>query len=153
MIHWGEESGMTLVEMLVVLAIIGVAASATVLGIGAATREASVQAEARRLASRLQLAADETMINDRPLAFAWDKSGYAFVAWDGGGWRAGEGEAFERHGLPDGMKLDMGKRQPPLMVGIDGTGIPLAARIEGASDSWAVVYDGLKASAMPVPAS
>ena len=40
--------------MLIVLAIIGVAAGAVALGIGAATRAPNVEAEARRFANRLQ---------------------------------------------------------------------------------------------------
>ena len=70
---------MTLVEMLAVLAIIGVAAGTTVLGIGAATRAPSVESEARRLSTRLQSVADEAMVSDRPVAFTWDAKSYAFL--------------------------------------------------------------------------
>ena len=95
-----REAGLSLVEMLVVLAIIGVLAGSTVLGIGAASRSSSIEAEARQLASRLQLAADEAMISGRSIAFVWDDAEYGFLLWDGEGWRPGEGEGFARHRLP-----------------------------------------------------
>ena len=60
-----DQAGLTLVEILVVLAIIGVMAGATVLAIGAGGGGVRTETEARRLASRLELAADETMVTDR----------------------------------------------------------------------------------------
>lgn len=144
---------MTLVEMLAVLAIIAVAAGATVLGIGAATRAPSVEAEARRLSTRLQSVADEAMVTDRQLAFTWDDKGYAFQSWDGQGWRTGTDEAHGRHRLPAGIAMDMGRRRPPLMLGVDGSGIPASIGLRTGADRWLVVYDGLAASPIPAPAA
>ncbi|PTQ09850.1 type II secretion system protein GspH [Sphingomonas oleivorans] len=149
----GGETGMTLVEMLVVLAIIGVMASATVLGMGAASRGANVAAEAQRLASRLRLAADDVMVSDRPIALSWNARGYAFLAWDGRGWRPGSGESYAPHQLPTGISLDMGQRSGPLPIGVDGAGLPFAARLKGPRESWTVAYDGLNVSVTPVPAT
>lgn len=148
----GAESGMTLVEMLAVLAIIAIAAGATVLGIGAATRAPSVEAEARRLSTRLQSVADEAMVSDRPLALTWDDQGYAFQSWDGHGWQTGSDDAHARHKLPAGIKLDMGRRVPPLMLGVDGSGIPASIGVRTGDDRWLVVYDGLAATPIPAPA-
>ncbi|MFZ5707133.1 MAG: GspH/FimT family pseudopilin [Pseudomonadota bacterium] len=144
----GGESGMTLVEMLAVLAIIAIAAGATVLGIGAATRAPSVEAEARRLSSRLQSVADEAMVSDQPVAFTWDDRGYAFL-----GSSSGNDEAHARHRLPVGIRLDMGKRTPPLMLGVDGTGVPASIGLRSGEDRWMVVYDGLSATPIPAPAA
>ena len=149
----GAESGMTLVEMLVVLAIIGVAAGATVLSIGAATRAPSVESEARRLSSRLQSVADEAMVDDRPLALTWDAKGYAFLDWDGRGWRSPADEGHARHRLPAGISLDMGRRTPPLLLGVDGSGVPAAIALTTGKDRWLVVYDGLTATPIPAPAA
>ena len=76
------EAGVSLVEVLVVLAIIGVMAGVGVLGLGAADRGARAEAEARRLADRLQLAADEVLVTGTPHALVWDAEGYRFLAWD-----------------------------------------------------------------------
>lgn len=138
--------GLTLIEMLVVLAIIGVIASATVLGIGAATRGPSVEAEAKHLAADLQSAADEAMVDDRRVAMVWDEKSYAFVRGD-------RNEEAPRHQLASGIRMDMGSARQPLPIGIDGSGIPATAGLRGSSDRWLVVYDGLTASASPVPAT
>lgn len=144
----GNEAGMTLIEMMAVLAIIGIAASATVLGIGVATRGPSVEAEAKRLAVQLQSAADRAMVDDRPVAIAWDAKGYALVTWDGRGWQPGSTEAFERHDFSAGIRMEMGNRRSPLVVGIDGAGIPAALALRGAAERWTVVFDGLTATAV-----
>lgn len=141
---------MSLVEMLVVLAIIGIAASATVLGVGAATRGGSVAAEANRLADRLQLAVDDVMVSDRALAFVADERGYGFVARAANGWRAEESEGFARHELASGIRLDMGKMQGPVPVGADGQGVPIAVTLRSDAGDWHVAYDGLNVTAAPV---
>lgn len=144
---------MTLVEMMVVLVIIAVAAGATVLGIGAATRAPNAETEARRLSSRLQSVADEAMVTDRPLAFSWDEKGYAFLSWNGTGWQEGKDEAHARHKLPAGMKIDMSGRKPPLVIGVDGSGVPAAIGLVTGPERWLVVYDGLAATPIPAPAA
>ncbi|ATE63533.1 GspH/FimT family pseudopilin [Rhizorhabdus dicambivorans] len=149
----GGESGMTLVEMLAVLAIIGVAAGATALGIGAATRAPSVESEARRLSSRLQSVADEAMVSDRPVAFTWDAKSYAFLDGDGAAWREGSDDGHARHRLPAGIRLDMGRRTPPLLLGVDGSGVPAAIGLKAGDDRWLVVYDGLSATPVAAPAA
>ena len=153
MIRRGDEAGMTLVEMMVVLVCIAVGAGATVLGIGAATRAPNAEAEARRLSSRLQSVADEAMVTDRPLAFTWDAKGYAFLSWDGSGWQEGADEAHARHKLPSGMKIEMAGRRPPLLLGVDGSGVPAAIGLITGPDRWLVVYDGLAATPIPAPAT
>ena len=153
MVRWGNESGMTLVEMLIVLVIIGVAAGASVLGIGVATRAPNAEAEARRLSSRLQSVADEAMVTDRPLAFTWDAKGYAFLSWHDGRWLEGKDEAHARHKLPGGMKIDMAGRRPPLLLGVDGSGVPAAIGLVTGPERWLVVYDGLAATPIPAPAA
>lgn len=133
--------GMTLIEMLAVLAIIGVMASATVLGMGVSSPARSVEAEARRLASRVQLAADEVMIDERPIALSGNERGYAFLIGDGDRWRNGDSDAFAHHALPDGITLDL-KDGEPLPVGAEG-GAPFSVTVRGKADRWTVVYDGL----------
>ena len=71
-----SEAGMTLIEMLIVLAIIAVMAGAVSLGMGSVTRAPSVETEARRLATRLQAAADDAMLGDRTIAFTAQKAAF-----------------------------------------------------------------------------
>lgn len=125
--------------MLVVLAVIGVMAGATVLGIGAATRAPSTEAEARRLATTIQQAADSAMVTDGSVALSWDERGYAVT---------GAG----RHDLPAGMRLAVSGATPAIL-GVDGTGLPLTATIGTRADRWAIAYDGLRATALRMPAT
>lgn len=141
-----RDSGMTLIEMLIVLVIIGVAAGGVALGVGVATRAPSVETEARRLALRLQAAADDAMLGDRIIAFTVDKNGYGFaaVARDGSMVPLGDALAFRR--LPGGITVHIDVA-PPVMLGVDGNGRPLTATIENGEQRWVVRYDGMTASA------
>ena len=145
-----HEAGMTLVEMLVVIAIIGVMAGVTVLGMGSAARRASVESEARRLADRVQLAADEAMVSDRAVALSWDTRGYGFLAEANGGWHADQGDSFAHHDLPAGLRLSLPRRRP-YPLGFESGGEPFVAQLTGPTGRWTIAYDGLVATARPAP--
>lgn len=147
----GGEAGLTLIEMMIVLAIIAIAAGSVVLGIGMATRGASAESEARRLATRLQAAADDAMLGDRLLVFTADKKGYGFASWDGKGWAPRTDEALGYHRLPTGMTLIL-DAPPPIELGLEGAGRPLNAVVELGDGRWTVRWDGLTAQATPGPA-
>ncbi|WP_165831105.1 prepilin-type N-terminal cleavage/methylation domain-containing protein [Sphingomonas pokkalii] len=146
-----SQAGMTLIEMLIVLAIIGVAAGAVTLGIGAATRKPSVETEARRLASRLQAAADDAMLGDLLIAFTAEKHAYGFATiGTDGKMTARSDDALAPHTLPSGITVTLDTR-PPVVLGVDGAGRPMSATIENGSQRWIVRYDGLTATATPAP--
>jgi general secretion pathway protein H len=142
------QAGMTLIEMLIVLSVIAVAAGAVTIGIGAATRAPSVESEARRLAERLQSAADDAMLGDALVAFTAEKSGYGFARYDGKGWQPIGGEALGFHALPGGMVMRLSIR-PPVVLGPEGSGKPLTATIATRGQQWTVGYDGLTARVVP----
>lgn len=144
------EAGLTLVEMLIVLVIIGVAAGAVALSVGAVTRAPNVETEARRLATRLQAAADDAMLGDRTMAFTVEKDGYGFATLTNGGLVPRTDEALGFHRLPAGITVTLNVR-PPVMLGVDGAGQPLAATVESGSQRWLVSYDGMTATAIPAP--
>lgn len=140
------ERGMTLIEMLIVLVIIGIAAGGVALGIGSATRAPSVETEARRLALRLQAAADDAMIGDRIIAFTVEKDGYGFAAVDRDGSMAPLSDGLAFHRLPGGIAVELDVT-PPVMMGVDGAGKPLNATISNGEQVWVVRYDGMTATA------
>jgi general secretion pathway protein H len=147
-----REAGFTLLEMLIVLTIIGVMAGAVTLGIGSVTRAPSVETEARRLATRLQAAADDAMLGDRMMAFTVEKHGYGFATIGANGQMiARSDDALGFHRLPGGMVVTLSVR-PPVILGVDGAGRPLSAVVESGSQRWLVTYDGLTARAAPAPA-
>lgn len=143
---------MTLVEMLIVLAIIGVAAGAVALGIGSATRAPSVESEARAFAGALQDAADDAMLGDRMVALTVTDSGYAFASVEADGSIPRGTPQMRAHTLPGGMAMTLSVR-PPFILGLDGAARPLVATIEARGQRWIVRYDGLTASAAPAPAA
>lgn len=145
------ESGFTLVEMLIVLVIIGVAAGAVALSVGSVTRAPSVETEARRLATRLQAAADDAMLGDRLVAFTVEEHGYGFANVVGKQLVPRTDDAFGYHQLPTGMVVTLSAR-PPVLLGVDGSGMPMAAIVESGKQRWIVNYDGVTATAMPAPA-
>lgn len=136
---------MTLIEMLIVLAIIGVAAGAVTLGIGAATRAPSVESEARRFANRLESAADDAMLGDRMVALTVDDSSYSFVKVASDGSVPQGTPKLDHHVLPSGMAMTLDQR-PPLVLGIDGVSKPLTAVLAAGAQQWVVRYDGLTAT-------
>jgi general secretion pathway protein H len=147
----GSDAGMTLIEMLIVLAVIGVAAAAVSLGIGAATRSPTAESEARRFAGRLQAAADDALLGDRLVALTVTKSGYGFVASGATGWTPLPGEGFAYHAMPGGMVMSL-NQVPPVILGTEGAGQPLQALVSLGQQRWLVQFDGLSAQARPAPA-
>ncbi|MEI9928415.1 MAG: prepilin-type N-terminal cleavage/methylation domain-containing protein [Sphingomonas sp.] len=144
------EGGFTLVEMLIVLAIIGVAAGAVALSVGSVTRAPSVETEARRLATRLQAAADDAMLGDRLVAFTVEEHGYGFANVAGKALVPRTDDAFGFHRLPTGITVTLSAR-PPVVLGVDGSGMPMSAVVESGRQRWIVSYDGVTATAMPAP--
>lgn len=72
--------GFTLVELMVVIAIIGVAAGAVVLSMPDPRPTLAVEAE--RFAARLTLAREEAVMTNRPVALRADAAGYGFESFE-----------------------------------------------------------------------
>lgn len=141
-----RESGLTLVEMLVVLAIIGVSTGAAVLAM-TANHDGSGQAEAQRLLTRVQLAADEAMISDRSLALSVTPASYAVVERRDGGlsWQATTLSGLDDvHKLPAGMQLSNPAGRVLLPLDAD-VGRPFEITLDRGSQHWTVSFDGIRA--------
>lgn len=141
------ERGMTLVEILVVLAIIAITASIAVLSIGS-DGNLRGRAEARRIEARLQLAADQMMVGDRPVAMTVAERSYGFVERDdrSGEWRPIDdrvlGAPFD---LPDGMTLAAAGSETVFPLGADGAGRPFSLTLEWKDGASKIAFDGMTA--------
>jgi len=131
-------AGFTLVELMVVLVILGLASAAVVLAIP--DRGGSLQAEAERFAARAKAARDSAIVESRPVALLIDGGGYAVARRTGGEWVPAprhewvdgtEAEAsgltggrirFDSTGLAEPLNLILrrGGRQVAVQVGHDG---------------------------------
>ena len=136
---------MTLVEMLIVLAIIGIASGGVALSIGAATRAPSVESEARRFATRLEAAGDDAMMGDRMVALTVDASGYGFAKVASDGVIPKGSPKLDYHSLPGGVAMTL-DQTPPLVLGVDGLSKPLTATMAAGGQTWVVRYDGLSST-------
>jgi len=144
-----RRSGMTLVEILVVLAIVGVMAGVVTLGVGLGDRGLGVESEANRLADRLRLASDEVLTTRRPLELAFDAEGYGFVRGDGQADRVVDALA-ERHRLPEGVRMTGLGVSSPVTIDPDGAQPVAAFGLARGDRRWRVEFDGLNAVARPV---
>ncbi|WP_313001231.1 GspH/FimT family pseudopilin [Brevundimonas sp.] len=124
-----SRAGFTLVELLMVVAIMGLAASAVVLAVP--DPRPPVGDEAERFAARLVRAREEALLTNRAVAVEATAGGYAFSSFDGVQWSpltdgpfAEERWAEETAARPEGQPADT-----PLRVVFDPTGVADAARL------------------------
>ena len=150
------QAGITLIEVLVVLAVIGVATGAAMMGIG--NRGSNAQTEAVRLARHLTLGVDEALITGRPLALQWDAKGYSFAQLPAGQlddgaetWPAAvQANLGLRHDLVSPLELVAPDTSIPASVILPASGAAAAVtfNIAGADTGWTVTFDGFTAVAM-----
>ncbi|MEC8457048.1 MAG: GspH/FimT family pseudopilin, partial [Pseudomonadota bacterium] len=79
-----RKAGFTLVELMVTIAVIGLAAGAVVLSMP--DPRPAVGVEAEQFAARLARAREEAIMTNRPVAVEADGSGYRFAQFDGATW-------------------------------------------------------------------
>lgn len=81
-----RQRGFTLIELLVVLVIIGLTLGLVTVNLAPSQRQA-MQQDAQRVALLLQLARDEAIVRNRPIAFEASEQGYRFLVRDGREWK------------------------------------------------------------------
>jgi type II secretion system protein H len=147
------DAGLTLFEMLIVMAIIGIASGAAVMGTSVLTRDTRARDEATHLAALLQVAGDEALVNGQPLVLEWSGDGYAFRRWlgDDAGWGAAlDARLQSARSLPSGLVLARGDKQAGVVtIAPGGMGQAVDLRLDGTGGVWTVAFDGLRAQAQP----
>ena len=94
-------NGFTLVELLVVLVVIGLASAAVMLTLP--DDRGGLRVEAERLAARVHAARDEAIVQAKPVALIIDSSGYGFERYRRGEWRPITEPPFDRREWPENM--------------------------------------------------
>ena len=149
------DAGVTLVEVLVVLVLIGIMAGAVGLSLGPADRGDAVDREATLLTARLNRAADEALLSGRDLAFVRDADGYRFEVREGMDWvphplallarpHAVSGAALDDGGVPEGRYVVAGD-----LIPAEGQPLTLVLR-GGGGYAVDVTFDGVNATQAPV---
>jgi general secretion pathway protein H len=99
----GNERGFTLIELMIVLAIIAVAATAVVLNLPGPDR--ALRSSSERLAAQAAALRDQAVMAARPMAIRIGARGYSFEHYDGDRWIAEHDKPFRAVELPEGMRV------------------------------------------------
>ena len=133
-------AGFTLVELLMVIAIIGLAAGAVVLSVP--DPRPSVAGDAERFAARLVRAREESILTNRPVAVETTPAGYAFMAFDGAAWSSLDEGPFGPETWTAGTTVE--PSNPPVRVVFDPTGVaePAVLTLTRERKSRTITVDG-----------
>jgi general secretion pathway protein H len=138
-----RERGFTLVEMMVVLFIIGVASAAVVMT--ARSTDRGARDEAEQLAARLAALRDQSILQSTPMAFSIRPSGYSFEVRSDGSWRPLQKKPFARQEWARGTSASIGGARQ-LRVAFDSTGLPSSSAAIGVERGEKVVTVNLSAT-------
>jgi general secretion pathway protein H len=135
----GRRAGFTLVELLMTVAIIGLAAGAVVLSVP--DPRPTVAADAERFGARLMRAREEAVLTNRPVAVETTAEGYAFSSFDGARWTDLTEGPFGPEIWSDGLSVSP---VGPIRVVFDPTGVAEPATLTLSRDGLAsrVEIDG-----------
>lgn len=137
-----QRRGFTLVELLVVIAVLGLAAGAVVLA--APNPRPPIGREAEQFAARLVRAREEALLTNRVVAVVIDRQGYGFRALDGAEWRALNEGPFKTRSWGEGVSVDGVDEARQLIFDPTGAAEPATVRMaaQGRTASVTVATSG-----------
>ena len=141
------EAGLTLVEMLVVLALIGVMAGAVGLSLGPAARGPGAQDEARLLAARMRSASEEALLTGQSVALVWTEHDYRFLTLGPDGWRPHSVPLLaEVKALPAALRFPRSGAFAVTGANLPANGVLLELPLQGSGPAAVVIWDGATAA-------
>jgi general secretion pathway protein H len=143
-----RRNGFSLVELMVVVAIIGLAATAVVLTMRPPGGDA--MSEASRFAARAAALRDRSVVEARPMRLWVAASGYGFEERRGNDWVAANDRNLQRHDWPGGLTI-RANGGATARLSFDRLGLPdrpLSLEIRRGGDTARVAIDAAGALAV-----
>lgn len=116
-----QESGFTLVELMIVLVIMGLMASIVMLSMPGG--RSALDDDAQRFAARTAALRDNAILQSRPMAVQITLSGYSFLERRKGSWSVIEDKPFISTNWSNGVMAATGD-SGSLLISFESTGLP-----------------------------
>lgn len=150
-------SGFTLLEVLVVLALMGVVLAFATASLRGPEPGDQVHEEAARMQALMQLASDEAVIQARIHGLRLLPNGYAFAAYGADGWTTLERKPLQPRTLPSHMRFADTPAQsdetsgPHVLLFADGTLTPFELGLESSASEQTARVVGTVTGEIRVP--
>lgn len=146
------ELGVTLLEILIVLVIIGTMAGLTSLAVGGRGSASALTRVADLMAARLTLVAERAALTGEDAAIAWAPEGYRFLQFRDGAWQPHDLPGMGRVERLGELRLDGTDTGASALIAADlapSGARPLRWVLGDGATRIAVVFDGLAARTEP----
>ncbi len=142
--------GFSLIELLVLVAVIGIIAGVVALGLSGAGGDRQVEREALRLRDRIRLACERAELGGREHGLQFARGGYGFSLPQAEAWRVIADGELAPWNLPPGFQLEVRRDdrllelepefvpEPQSICAPGGELLPLSVRIAAAGAAWRV---------------